>query len=83
MSERVSSTGNPFSGAVVIIIVAIGLVSFTAATALMGWAPDIADKSRAGEHPYSTSAIGYQGLTRLLEADGQNVAITRTADERN
>ncbi|MEL8056607.1 MAG: hypothetical protein AAGK66_10660 [Pseudomonadota bacterium] len=82
MSERIKSASNPFSGVVVALMVAIGLISFTAAFALMGWAPELADKSRAGEHPYSTSAIGYQGLTRLLEADGQDVSITRTADDR-
>ncbi|MEM1037052.1 MAG: hypothetical protein AAGI14_09870 [Pseudomonadota bacterium] len=82
MSKRIKSASNPFSGVVVALMVAIGLISFTAAFALMGWAPELADKSRAGEHPYSTSAIGYQGLTRLLEADGQDVTITRTADDR-
>lgn len=83
MSERLPSSSNPFSAAVVALIVAIGLVSFTAAFALMGWSPEIADKTRAGEHPYSTSALGYQGLTRLLEADGTLVEISRTPETRD
>ncbi|MEM7493810.1 MAG: hypothetical protein AAF296_10535, partial [Pseudomonadota bacterium] len=83
MSEAVESNSSPFSGTVVALLVAIGLVSFTAAFALMGWAPDLANKDRAGEHPYSTSAIGYQGLVRLLEADGMDVSITRTAESRD
>lgn len=80
MSERIAASANPFSGAIVGIILAIGLFSFTAAFALMGWAPDLADKDRAGPHPYSTSALGYQGLVRLLEADGQSVFISRSPD---
>lgn len=83
MSERVAKANNPFSAMIMVVILAVGLISFTAAFALMGWAPDLADKNRAGEHPYSTSALGFQGLTRLLEADGQTVYISRTDDGRN
>ncbi|MEM1390004.1 MAG: DUF4350 domain-containing protein [Pseudomonadota bacterium] len=83
MSKETGNDPNPFSGAVVGLIVAIGLISFSAAFALIGWAPELADRDRAGEHPYSTSAIGYQGLIRLLQADGHDVSITRTADARD
>ena len=82
MSERLPQTANPFSAQIVGILVAVGLLTFTAIFAMLGWSPDLADKNRAGEHPYSTSALGYQGLFRLLEADGQTVTISRLAQTR-
>ena len=44
---------------------------------LAGWAPELRDKDVAGSHPYSTSALGYQGFVRLLEAQGYPVEISR------
>lgn len=44
---------------------------------LAGWAPELRDRNTAGDHPYSTSAIGYNGLIQLLEYQGYPVEISR------
>ena len=76
MSPRPQSD-SPFSAKVVGILVAVALFSFGAIMVLAGWAPELRDKDVAGSHPYSTSALGYQGFVRLLEAQGYPVEISR------
>ena len=72
-----SQSDSPFSAKVVGILVAVALFSFGAIMVLAGWAPELRDKDVAGSHPYSTSALGYQGFVRLLEAQGYPVEISR------
>lgn len=79
MSERLPSQANPFSGPFMAGLIGVGLLAFIAVFALIGWSPDLANKNRAGEHPYSTSALGYAGLVKLLEADGKDVSVSRLA----
>ena len=75
MSERLPQDSNPFSALVSAIMIGVGLLAFIAIFALLAWSPDLASKNRAGQHPYSTSALGYGGLIKLLEADGQTVTV--------
>lgn len=77
MSERLPQSSNPFSALTTAIMIGVGLIAFVAIFALLAWAPDLASKNRAGLHPYSTSALGYGGLVKLLEADGQTVSVSR------
>ncbi|MEO0606954.1 MAG: hypothetical protein AAFY82_01885 [Pseudomonadota bacterium] len=77
MSERLPQNANPFSAMTSAILIGVGLLAFVAIFALLAWAPDLASKNRAGQHPYSTSAIGYGGLVKMLEADGQTVSVSR------
>lgn len=79
MSERLPQDSNPFSAFVSAIMIGVGLLAFIAIFALLAWSPDLASKNRAGQHPYSTSALGYGGLIKLLEADGQTVTVSRLA----
>ncbi|MEM7767836.1 MAG: hypothetical protein AAF253_10155 [Pseudomonadota bacterium] len=44
---------------------------------LTAWSPELRDRNVAGQHPYSTSAIGYGGFVRLLEARGDPVSVSR------
>lgn len=83
MSERLPQNANPFSSVAAIIMIGIGTLAFIAIFALMAWSPDLASKNRAGDHPYSTSALGYGGLVTFLEADGQTVSISRLASSRD
>ncbi|MEM7662726.1 MAG: hypothetical protein AAF292_10785 [Pseudomonadota bacterium] len=62
----------------VLLIIAIALMSFGAVITLLAWAPELARNDRAGAHPYSSSAIGYGGLVKLLELRGDNVSVSRT-----
>jgi len=68
---------SPFSFKAIAIMLAIALVSFSAVIVLAGWAPELRDKDEAGEHPYSTSALGYNGFAQLLEALDYPVEISR------
>ena len=77
MSERLPAQSSPFSSLTAIIMIGIGTLAFIAIFALLAWSPDLASKNRAGEHPYSASAIGYGGLVKMLETDGHSVSISR------
>ena len=79
MSERLPQTSNPFSALTSAIMIGVGLLVFIAIFALLAWSPDLASKNRAGQHPYSSSALGYGGLVKLLEADEQTVTVSRLA----
>lgn len=72
-----TGAGAPISTRVAAILIAIAIVAFGGILVLAGWAPEMSQRSRAGEHPYSTSAIGYNGFVRLLEAQGYPVRISR------
>lgn len=77
MSERLPQTANPFSGRVIFILLAVGLLSFAAVMALMAWSPELSNRDHPGATPYSRSASGYAGLIDMLEADGRNVRVSR------
>ncbi len=68
---------SPFSGQVVGLLIAVALFGFMAVLVLTAWSPELRDRNRAGLHPYSTSALGYGGLVRLLEARGDPVSVSR------
>lgn len=72
-----TDTGSPFSVRTIAILLTIAIVSFGAVMVMAGWAPEMRDRNRAGLHPYSTSALGYNGLVRLLERQGYDVRISR------
>lgn len=79
MSERLPQERNPFSALTSAIMIGVGLLAFIAIFALLAWSPDLASKNRAGQHPYSNSALGYGGLVKLLQADEQTVTVSRLA----
>jgi hypothetical protein len=59
----------------IIGLVLIGLFSFTALIGLSGYADDLRDRNNGGAHAFSTSAIGFSGLQRLLKGLGANVTL--------
>ena len=72
-----SNSPSPFTFKAIAIMLAIALISFSAVIVLAGWAPELRDKDEAGEHPYSTSALGYNGFAQLLAALDYPVEISR------
>ncbi|MEM0985047.1 MAG: DUF4350 domain-containing protein [Pseudomonadota bacterium] len=76
MNQR-TNTASPFSAKLVGLMIAVGLFGFMAVTVLTAWSPELRDKNRAGLHPYSTSALGYGGIVRLLEERGDPVSVSR------
>ncbi|HRJ02484.1 MAG TPA: hypothetical protein PKV67_17190 [Hyphomonas sp.] len=77
MSSSLKAGASPFSTRVVAILIAIAVISFGAVLVMAGWAPEMRDRNQAGDHPYSTSALGFNGLVRLLEAANYPVSISR------
>ncbi|MEH6696240.1 MAG: DUF4350 domain-containing protein [Hyphomonas sp.] len=75
MSE--TNTGSPFAARTVAIMLTIAIISFGAVLVLAGWSPELRDRDHAGDHPFSTSALGYNGLVQLLEDQGYPVEISR------
>lgn len=76
MSDK-STSASPFSARVVGVLIAVAAISFGAVLVMAGWAPEMRDRNQAGPHPYSTSAIGYNGFVRLLESAGYPVEVSR------
>ena len=72
---------SPISGRLAILLTAVALVSFSAVMVLAGWAPEMRERDQAGAHPYSTSALGYNGLYRLLGKLDYPVRISRMERE--
>ncbi|MBY9067946.1 hypothetical protein K1X12_13630 [Hyphomonas sp. WL0036] len=68
---------SPFSVRIVAILIAIALIAFGGVMVLAGWAPELRERNVAGDHPYSTSALGYNGFVRLLTQQGIPVSISR------
>lgn len=79
MTDHAPTSTSPFSARTVAILIAVALFSFGAIMVLAGWAPELRDRNEAGDHPFSTSAIGYNGFVQLLEAQGYPVEISRFA----
>ena len=77
MSGTTQASVSPFAIRTVAILIAVAVFSFGAIMVLAGWAPELRDRDRAGDHPYSTSAIGYNGFVQLLEAQGYPVEVSR------
>ncbi len=72
---------NPFSSRVILLAIFLSIMSFGAVITLLAWAPDLADRERAGATAYSRAATGYNGLVTLLENADMPVSISRS--ERN
>ncbi|MEM9738954.1 MAG: hypothetical protein AAF829_03730, partial [Pseudomonadota bacterium] len=53
-------------------------LSFLITIVLLAWSPELQSRDRAGAQPYSTSALGYQGLVRLLELRSIPVSVSRS-----
>ena len=68
-----------FSPVAVLWIILAGVFSFSAYVALSAYAPDLRGGADGGAHALSRSAVGYAGLVRLMQADGETVRISRQA----
>ena len=65
MSETASSALISLRTALIIVI--IGVLSFSSLFVLLAFAPDLQDKNYAGPHAYSKSALGYNFSAELLK----------------
>jgi hypothetical protein len=77
ITPRDYDTPSPFTQRSMIIILAVGLVSFAAMLVLGAYAPDLRSGRNGGAHALSNAATGYSGLVALAEATGRNPLIIR------
>lgn len=77
MNASHKSDTSPFAARTVAILLTVAIVSFGAIMVLAGWSPELADRNKAGDHPFSTSALGYNGYVQLLEDQGYPVEVSR------
>jgi Domain of unknown function (DUF4350) len=68
---------SPFAARTVAVLLTIAIISFGAVMVLAGWAPELRDRNHAGDHPFSTSALGFNGIVQLLEDQGYPVEVSR------
>jgi hypothetical protein len=76
-----SDTESPFSARTASVLIAVATLAFGAIFVLAGWSPELRDRNLAGDHPYSTSALGYGGLVKFLQTLGYPVRVTRNERE--
>lgn len=67
-----------FSLMTVIILVIVGVFSFSAFITISTFAPDLSGDQDSGGHALSHSAIGYAGIVKLMRAQGRVVTANRT-----
>lgn len=72
-----TSSASQFNPRTVMTVIAISLMSFGALLALLAWGPELQNKNRAGAHAFSSSALGYAGLVKLLQYQEKTVTISR------
>lgn len=67
-----------FSPKVVAAVVAVAVFAFSAFAVLSAYAPDLRNGADGRAHALSSSAIGYAGVVKLLEARGVPVVVSRS-----
>jgi hypothetical protein len=75
--ERGGEAAPTFRPAVVLWMIAVGVLAFVAFFVLLAYAPDLRRGTDGRAHALSTSAVGYAGLVRLMRAHGHDVTVSR------
>jgi hypothetical protein len=70
--------GHPFSKTTLAIVIGVAAVSLGVAAALTIFGDELSERRSAGVDGYSVSAIGHQGLVRLLEQLDIPVVVSRS-----
>jgi hypothetical protein len=66
-----------FRPLVVLVLLLVGIFSFSAYFVLQAYAPDLKSGDDGGAQALSRSAVGFAGLVRLLQAENATVLINR------
>jgi hypothetical protein len=82
MSAEATSEAAPapaFSPRTILVLVLVGLVSFSGLAVLGAYAPELRGGLDPGAHALSSSAVGFRGAVVMLKALGAPVVISRAA----
>jgi hypothetical protein len=71
------ASSGPITGRTAILLVVIGVLSFTALLVLGAYAPDMRGRSDPGAQALSRSAVGYAGMVQLLHDLGRPAVVAR------
>lgn len=77
MSRSSRAVGAAFSPLVMIILALVVVVALAGLAVLSAYAPELENGNDGGPHPLSKSAIGFQGVARLLQDTGTPVTLSR------
>ena len=78
MADAAAPAANgPITMRTAVLLVVIGVLSFTALLVLGAYAPDMRGKSDPGAHALSRSAVGYAGMVQLLHELGRPAVVAR------
>ncbi len=77
MSANSTASNGVLSWKAGLIVLVIGIFSFSAFIVLSAFAPDLEDKDMAGLHAFSKSALGYNFSVQLLEKTGYQIDISQ------
>ena len=69
---------SPIRARTMLIVLAVGIVSFAAMLVLGAYAPDLRSGRNGGAHALSNAATGFSGLVTLAEATDHNPVVVRT-----
>jgi hypothetical protein len=78
-----ASTVGPFTARTGLMIALVGAFAFCALAVLGAYAPDLRGGENGGAHALSRSALGYAGIVRALELEGDPVLVNRAPTERS
>lgn len=67
-----------FRPAIMLLVVAIGILAFIGMLVLGAYAPDLRSGRNGGSHALSNAATGFSAIVRLAEATGRNPEIVRS-----
>ncbi len=79
----VGSAAGPLTGRTGLLIALVGVFAFCALAVLSAYAPDLRGGDDGRAHALSRSAIGYAGIVRALELEGEPVLVNRAATARS
>ncbi|HEX8481490.1 MAG TPA: hypothetical protein VF650_06290 [Allosphingosinicella sp.] len=69
-----------FRPATILLVVAIGILAFTAMLVLGAYAPDLRSGRNGGAHALSNAATGFSGIVQLARATGRNPVVLRNEE---
>jgi hypothetical protein len=78
--KRGPATQAVFNAKTILLVIFLGVFSFSAYFVLAGFAGDLKSGNNGGSHALSKSAIGYAGLLQLLKLDQNHVGISRSPE---
>lgn len=76
-SQSMGKSAGMFSPMTMLVLVLVGVISFTGLAVLSAYAPELRKGDNGGEHALSRSSVGFGAVSRLLSLMGEPVLTSR------